>query len=293
MPNRLQGGDAHHHKSHHETANGVDATQLYLTEIGFTPLLSVEEETHYGRLAAKGDKKAKNKMIESNLRLVVKIARHYCHRGMDFIDLIEEGNLGLMHSIDKFDPERGFRFSTYATWWIRQTIERAIINQTRTVRLPVHVVKELNVYLRAGRELAKKLNHEPTPEEIAEYLDKPVEDIKKMLDYNEHMTSIDVSVTGQDDDDRTLLDMLSQENNPMDSIIEEDLQIHIEAWLAELNYHQKEIIIRRFGFEGYEPSTLEEIGKEVGVTRERVRQIQTDALKVLRKILMQNGLMKS
>jgi RNA polymerase nonessential primary-like sigma factor len=291
MSGRLNEGANKH--SHHGVKNDADATQIYLAEIGYTPLLSAEEETHFGRLAIKGDISAKRKMIESNLRLVVKIARHYCHRGLDFIDLIEEGNLGLMHSIEKFDPERGFRFSTYATWWIRQTIERAIINQTRTVRLPVHVVKELNVYLRAGRELTKKINHDASPEEIAEYLDKPIEDVKKMLDYNEHITSIDAQVYDKEGDDRTLLDVLSEENsNPMDALIADDLHDHIETWLNQLNYYQKEIIVRRFGFEGFEPTTLEEIGKEVGVTRERVRQIQSDALKVLRKILSQNGITK-
>jgi len=291
MSGKLNGGKNKH--SQQVVNDNIDATQMYLSEIGFRPLLSAEEEAHYGRLTVKGDKLAKQKMIESNLRLVVKIARHYCHRGLDFIDLIEEGNLGLMHSIDKFDPERGFRFSTYATWWIRQTIERAIINQTRTVRLPVHVVKELNVYLRAARELTKKLNHDPSPEEIANFLDKPVDEVKKMLDYNEHTMSVDAHVNEHDGDDRTLLDMLSEENsNPMDALIAEDLHVHIEEWLRQLNYYQKEIIIRRFGLEGYDPTTLEEIGKEVGVTRERVRQIQGDALKILRKILTQNGISK-
>ena len=149
----------------------LDATQLYLGEIGFSPLLSAEEEVYFSRKSLKGCEKSRNRMIESNLRLVVKIARRYNNRGLALLDLIEEGNLGLIRAVEKFDPERGFRFSTYATWWIRQTIERAIMNQTRTIRLPIHVVKELNVYLRTARELAHKLDHEPTAEEIAEKLD--------------------------------------------------------------------------------------------------------------------------
>ena len=152
----------------------MDATQLYLGEIGYSPLLTAQEEVFFARKALRGDAAARKRMIESNLRLVVKIARRYNNRGLALLDLVEEGNLGLIRAVEKFDPERGFRFSTYATWWIRQTIERAIMNQTRTIRLPIHVVKELNVYLRAARELAQKLDHEPTCEEIADMLDKPV-----------------------------------------------------------------------------------------------------------------------
>jgi len=159
----------------------MDATRLYLSEIGFSPLLSAEEEVHYSRLALQGDEAGRRRMIESNLRLVVKIARRYLNRGLALLDLIEEGNLGLIRAVEKFDPERGFRFSTYATWWIRQTIERAIMNQTRTIRLPIHVVKEINVYLRAARQLTQTLDHEPSCEEIAEMLDKPVEDVKRMM----------------------------------------------------------------------------------------------------------------
>lgn len=156
-----------------EVTKNLDATQLYLGEIGFSPLLSAEEEVFFARKSLKGCDASRKRMIESNLRLVVKIARRYNNRGLALLDLIEEGNLGLIRAVEKFDPERGFRFSTYATWWIRQTIERAIMNQTRTIRLPIHVVKELNVYLRTARELTQKLDHEPTAEEIAESLDRP------------------------------------------------------------------------------------------------------------------------
>lgn len=174
----------------------LDATQLYLGEIGFSPLLSAEEEVYFSRKALKGCEKSRNRMIESNLRLVVKIARRYNNRGLALLDLIEEGNLGLIRAVEKFDPERGFRFSTYATWWIRQTIERAIMNQTRTIRLPIHVVKELNVYLRTARELAQKLDHEPTAEEIAEKLQVPSADVSRMLKLNEKITSVDTPLGG-------------------------------------------------------------------------------------------------
>jgi RNA polymerase nonessential primary-like sigma factor len=166
----------------------LDATQLYLNEIGYSPLLSADEEKHFSRLALKGDESGRRRMIESNLRLVVKISRRYINRGLTLLDLIEEGNLGLIRAVEKFDPERGFRFSTYATWWIRQTIERAIMNQTRTIRLPIHVVKELNVYLRAARELTQKLDHEPSADEIADMLDKPKADVERLLGLNERVT---------------------------------------------------------------------------------------------------------
>src|SRR5690349_11329380 len=177
-------------------SRALDATQLYLNEIGFSPLLSPEEEVHFARLSQKGDIPSRRRMIESNLRLVVKIARRYSNRGLALLDLIEEGNLGLIRAVEKFDPERGFRFSTYATWWIRQTIGRAIMNQTRTIRLPIHIVKELNVYLRTARELSHKLDHEPSAEEIAEQLDKPVDDVSRMLRLNERITSVDTPLGG-------------------------------------------------------------------------------------------------
>ena len=182
-----------------DKSKNLDATQMYLGEIGFSPLLSAEEEVYFSRRALKGDEASRKRMIVSNLRLVVKIARRYNNRGLALLDLVEEGNLGLIRAVEKFDPERGFRFSTYATWWIRQTIERAIMNQTRTIRLPIHVVKELNVYLRASRELSQKLDHEPTAEEIAESLHKPVRDVTKMLRLNERITSVDTPVGGEND----------------------------------------------------------------------------------------------
>src|SRR5476649_2697301 len=186
----------------------LDATQLYLGEIGYSPLLTAEEEVYFARRALRGDVPSRRRMIESNLRLVVKIARRYSNRGLALLDLIEEGNLGLIRAVEKFDPERGFRFSTYATWWIRQTIERAIMNQTRTIRLPIHVVKELNVYLRAARELLKTQDHEPTYQDIADAVDKPVEDVKNMLDLNEHIMSLDSVMGNENNAGRPLLDAL-------------------------------------------------------------------------------------
>lgn len=268
----------------------LDATQLYLGEIGFSPLLSAEEEVYFSRKALKGCEKSRNRMIESNLRLVVKIARRYNNRGLALLDLIEEGNLGLIRAVEKFDPERGFRFSTYATWWIRQTIERAIMNQTRTIRLPIHVVKELNVYLRTARELAQKLDHEPTAEEIAEKLQVSSVDVSRMLKLNEKITSVDIPLGG--DNDKALLDVLADDDNvgPDYKVQDEDISNSVVKWLNELNTKQREVLARRFGLLGYEPSTLEDVGAEIGLTRERVRQIQVEALKRLRDLLGAQGL---
>lgn len=273
-----------------EGPSSLDATQIYLSEIGFSPLLTAEEEVYFSRLALKGDEASRKRMIESNLRLVVKISRRYNNRGLPLLDLIEEGNLGLIRAVEKFDPERGFRFSTYATWWIRQTIERAIMNQTRTIRLPIHVVKELNIYLRTARELVQKLDHEPTAEDVAAELDVPVEDVSKMLRLNERIASVD-SPFGSDGE-KVLLDVLPDEKNdgPESDLQTNDIKNNIVHWLNELNPKQREVLARRFGLMGYEAATLEDVGMEIGLTRERVRQIQVEALKRLRDILSQQDL---
>ncbi|MGD8109930.1 RNA polymerase sigma factor RpoS [Vibrio sp. TRT 21S02] len=272
------------------SAKSLDATQLYLGEIGFSPLLTAEEEVLYARRALRGDEAARKRMIESNLRLVVKISRRYSNRGLALLDLIEEGNLGLIRAVEKFDPERGFRFSTYATWWIRQTIERALMNQTRTIRLPIHVVKELNIYLRTARELSQKLDHEPTAEEIANQLDKPVDDVSKMLRLNERISSVDTPIGG--DGEKALLDIIpdAKYSDPEVSTQDDDIKDSLIHWLDELNPKQKEVLARRFGLLGYEPSTLEEVGREINLTRERVRQIQVEGLRRLREILIKQGL---
>lgn len=268
----------------------LDATQLYLNEIGYSPLLTADEEKHYARLARKGSEEGRKRMIESNLRLVVKISRRYINRGLTLLDLIEEGNLGLIRAVEKFDPERGFRFSTYATWWIRQTIERAIMNQTRTIRLPIHVVKELNVYLRAARELTQKLDHEPSAEEIADMLDRPAADVKRLLGLNERVTSVDTPVGPESD--RTVVDTIADTAacDPSQLLQDSDIKDSIATWLDELSDKQREVVSRRFGLRGYESSTLEVVGREIGLTRERVRQIQVEALKRLRSIMENQGL---
>ncbi len=267
----------------------LDATRLYLNEIGFSPLLTAEEEVKFARLAQKNNVAARRRMIESNLRLVVKIARRYMNRGLALLDLIEEGNLGLIRAVEKFDPERGFRFSTYATWWIRQTIERGLMNQTRTIRLPIHIVKEINIYLRAARRLAQRLEREPSPEDVARELDRPLEDVKRMLGLNERIASVDSPLDR--DSDRTLIDTIPDEHNrdPARMLQDDDMQRHIDAWLAQLNDKQRAVVERRFGLDGREIATLEEVGNEIGVTRERVRQIQIEALRRLRHILEREG----
>ncbi len=267
----------------------LDATRLYLNEIGFSPLLSAEEEIHFGRLLQAGDVAARQRMIESNLRLVVKIARRYMNRGLALLDLIEEGNLGLIRAVEKFDPERGFRFSTYATWWIRQTIERALMNQTRTIRLPIHIVKEINIYLRAARQLAQTLDREPSPEDVAQMLDRPLEEVRRMLGLNERTASVDMPL--DQDSERSLLDTIPDDQNvdPLRILQDDDMQRNLDAWLSQLSDKQRVVVERRFGLRGREVATLEEVGTEIGVTRERVRQIQIEALRRLRHILEREG----
>ncbi len=267
----------------------ADATQIYLREIGYSALLTAKEEVYFGRLCQKGDEAARKRMIESNLRLVVKIARRYINRGLTFLDLIEEGNLGLIRAVEKFDPERGFRFSTYATWWIRQTIERAIMNQTRTIRLPVHILKEINVYQRAAKQLAQQLDHEPNAEEIAEMLDVPVQNVKRMLYLDDKTASMDAPL--ESDPDRTLLDAIPDEksSDPAEVLQNEKVLQHIDEWLRSLNDKQREVVERRFGLRGRDVATLEKVGLDVGVTRERVRQIQVEALAKLRTLLETRG----
>jgi len=271
------------------TEGDLDATRLYLGEIGFSPLLTAEEEVFYARKSRSGEEEARKRMIESNLRLVVKIARRYMNRGLALLDLIEEGNLGLIRAVEKFDPEKGFRFSTYATWWIRQTIERALMNQTRTVRLPIHVVKEINIYLRAARRLSQTLDREPSPEDVADLLDRPIEEVKRMLGLNERVTSVDFPTS--QNSDKSLLDTIPDEQNVDPSLLlqNSDVQKHIDIWLSQLSDKQCAVVERRFGLHGNEVATLEEIGNELGVTRERVRQIQIEAIKRLRQIMEREG----
>ena len=265
----------------------LDATRIYLSEIGYAPLLSAEEEVYFARLAQRGNESARRRMIESNLRLVVKIARHYLNRGLALLDLIEEGNLGLIRAVEKFDPERGFRFSTYATWWIRQTIERALMNQTRTVRLPIHIVKQINSYLRTSRRLAQRLDHDPSAEDVAQAMDRPASDVEHMMSLNEREVSIDAAGA----QDRTLLDTLPDEtwSDPSEVLQDAEVMECIENWLNALNDKQREVVEWRFGLHGQEAATLEEVGNRIGVTRERVRQIQVEALRRLREMIERSG----
>ena len=272
-----------------------DVTQLYLNDIGASPLLTAVEELTLARLVRAGDFSARQKMIESNLRLVVSIAKHYLNRGIPIADLIEEGNLGLIHALEKFDPERGFRFSTYATWWIRQNIERAIMNQSRTIRLPVHVVKELNLILRALRHLKSEGPHaaHDFAEEVAHLLDKPIEEIRHFLTLNEGTSSLDAPL--EIDPELSISDAIAADpsGNP------EYLFQHVEAgervaeWVAQLSDKQRYVLERRYGLNGCETFTLEQLAIDLDLTRERVRQIQIEALGKLRKKLSREGVTKA
>jgi len=268
----------------------LDNIQIYFNEIGIAPLLTAEEEIHYSRLALQGDEAARQRMIVSNLRLVVTIAKRYYPRDLTLLDLIEEGNLGLIRAVEKFDPELGFRFSTYATWWIRQTIERALMNQTRAVRLPIHIVKELNLYLRTARELMQELDQEPSPEDIAAKLDKPVTQVKKILKLNERSISMDMPVNA--DSTKPFIDTLADHRlaNPANLLQDTNLAECVDTWLDELSDVQKKVLVLRFGLRGSEPATLEDVGKEINLTRERVRQIQIEALQRMREILASQNL---
>jgi RNA polymerase nonessential primary-like sigma factor len=266
-----------------------DITQMYLHEIGQNPLLSAEEELALARRAKNGDFAARQAMIERNLRLVVSIAKHYLNRGLALADLIEEGNLGLIHALDKFDPERGFRFSTYATWWIRQSVERAIMMQVRTIRLPVHVVKELNIVLRALRHLETNTERDPSIEDVAHLLGKSVSQVRRVLGYREHVSSLDapldidplLSVGEALPDESSLTPELLLQNA--------EIEVWVKQWLSDLGERQRHIIESRYGLNGQESMTLEELAEQLGLTRERVRQIQLEALQQLRKRLRRQG----
>jgi len=270
-----------------------DVTQMYLNEIGQHVLLTAEEELALARAMAAGDFSARQRLIEHNLRLVVSIAKHYTNRGLALPDLIEEGNLGLIHALGKFDAERGFRFTTYATWWIRQAVERAIMNQSRTIRLPAHVVKELNVVLRALRHLemhAQPEGREATLEDVAHLIDRPIEKVRSVLKFNERMTSLDAPV------DRnagmSIGEGLADENAIAPELILHNAAIEgwVRQWLEELNERQRTVIERRYGLNGRDVATLEDLAGQIGVTRERVRQIQAEALDKLRDRLKRKGL---
>ena len=267
-----------------------DTTQIYFNDIGQNALLSVEEEVRHARRVREGDFSARQTMIEHNLRLVVNIAKHYNGRGLQLLDLIEEGNLGLIHALEKFDPERGFRFSTYATWWIRQSIERAIMCQSRTIRLPVHVIKELNMVLRAMRHLETHSERNPTADDVSHLVDLPVDRVRRLLSLNERMTSLDAPL--DIDPMLSVGESIADENTLPPDVGLENIEIghHVHAWLNQLNERQRSVIERRYGLNGLEIHTLEQLAQSLDLTRERVRQIQIEALASLRKILRRSGL---
>jgi RNA polymerase nonessential primary-like sigma factor len=271
-----------------------DTTQRYLTRIGQKPLLKPEQELHFATLARQGDFEARQVMIEHNLRLVVSIAKHYVNRGVILLDLIEEGNLGLMHSIGKFEPERGFRFSTYATWWIRQSIERAIMNQARTIRLPVHRLRELNLVLRAKYHLEARMlaPQNAKVEDIAHFIERSIEEVQAILGMADTVTSLDTPLDG--DPQSTLLDLIAnaQENGPEAHAEQHEMMSMVQHWLASIPPKQRLVIMRRYGLDQGNPATLEEIAEEMGITRERVRQIQQEGLQKLKRVMNARGLRK-
>jgi RNA polymerase nonessential primary-like sigma factor len=273
----------------------ADLVQRYLQQISSKPLFTPTEELATATKAKAGDFLARQAMIEHNLRLVVSIAKTYMNRGLPFPDLIEEGNLGLMHALDKFDPERGFRFSTYATWWIRQSVEKALMSQVRTVRLPVHVIREINQVLRARRFLEQALAAEarsPQIEDIASLTGKSIEDVVDALAMAEHSTSLDAPRNL--DPGTSLLDFISDERiaGPDQGVERSQLDEMLYSWLKGLKDDQQVVVVRRFGLDNQEPATLEEVAKEIKLSKERVRQIQQEALMKLKKYLQSHGLDK-
>jgi len=263
-----------------------DSVRLYLREIGKIPLLSNEEEVDLAYRIVKGEKKAKDKMVEANMRLVVSIAKRYSGRGLDFLDLIQEGNTGLLRAVEKFDPDKGFKFSTYATWWIRQAITRAIADQARTIRIPVHMVETINKVLRATRKLTNELNREPTVEEIAKEMGMEPEKVDYVMKIKQDIASLDATVGRDgDDEDSVLGDFIEDEGrvSPEDAAAAQMLKEQIAEILSSLSEREQKVVKLRFGIGGGRPHTLEEVGAEFSVTRERIRQIEAKALSKLRK----------
>ena len=263
-----------------------DSVRLHLREIGKIPLLSAEEELELAKRVVEGDKKAKDKMAEANMRLVVSIAKRYSGRGLDFLDLIQEGHTGLLRAVEKFDPEKGFKFSTYATWWIRQAITRAIADQARTIRIPVHMVETINKLLRTQRRMTQELNREPTIEELAKELEMEPERVEYVIKIKQDISSLDAGV-GRDgeDEDSVLGDFIEDEDSatPEESASSQLLKEQVQSVLSTLSEREQKIIKMRFGLENGKSHTLEEVGQEFAVTRERIRQIEAKALAKLRK----------
>ncbi len=263
-----------------------DSVRLYLREIGKIPLLSSEEELELAQRVIAGDKKAKDKMAEANMRLVVSIAKRYSGRGLDFLDLIQEGNTGLLRAVEKFDPDKGFKFSTYATWWIRQAITRAIADQARTIRIPVHMVETINKLLRTQRRMTQELNREPTIEELAKELEMEPEKIEYVIKIKQDISSLDAGVGRDGDEEESVLgDFIEDEDtiSPEDSATNQLLKEKVQEVLSSLSDREQKIVRMRFGLDTGKSHTLEEVGQEFAVTRERIRQIEAKALAKLRK----------
>lgn len=263
-----------------------DSVRLYLREIGKIPLLNAEEELELAHKVVAGDKKAKDKMAEANMRLVVSIAKRYSGRGLDFLDLIQEGNTGLLRAVEKFDPDKGFKFSTYATWWIRQAITRAIADQARTIRIPVHMVETINKLLRTQRRMTQELNREPTVDELAKELEMEPEKVEYVMKIKQDITSLDAGVGRDGDDEESFLrDFIEDEDSatPEESASSQLLKEQVQSILSTLSDREQKIIKMRFGLENGKSHTLEEVGQEFAVTRERIRQIEAKALAKLRK----------
>lgn len=267
----------------------LDPATLYLNAIGILPLLTAAQEVVLAREVAQGVPGSRGRMIEANLRLVVSIAKRYQGRGLSLLDLIEEGNLGLIRAVEKFDPELGYRFSTYATWWIKQNIDRALMNQASPVRLPVHVVKDLAQCIRAVMRLRSQLQREPTPAEVASHMGRPEPSVRNMLGNQLRFCSTDLPLA--DAPDLTFIDTVASpdDHQPATQLEEQDLKQNVDQWLELLPAKHREIIARRFGLRGFESATLEEVGKEIGLTRERVRQLQLEAMAKLRRIMEREG----
>ncbi len=261
-----------------------DSVRLYLREIGKIPLLTPEEELALAHRVVAGEKRAKDKMAEANMRLVVSIAKRYVGRGLDLLDLIQEGNTGLLRAVEKFDPDKGFKFSTYATWWIRQAITRAIADQARTIRIPVHMVETINKLLRTQRRLTQELNREPSNEEIAKELEIEVDKVEHIMKIKQDISSLDASVR-DDEEDSVLGDFIEDEDtiSPEESATGQLLKEHVKDMLSVLSEREQKILKLRFGLEDGKSHTLEEVGQEFNVTRERIRQIEAKALAKLRK----------
>lgn len=268
-----------------------DITNLYLKSLS-KPLLNASEEAELAIRIKSGDKEAFSQMVECNLRLVVRMAKRYMNKGLAFLDLIEEGNMGLIHAVEKFDHTLGFRFSTYATWWIKQNIERALLNQARTIRIPIHVLKELNSHLRSMSVLRKQLQREPTIQELATFIKKPLDEVKKVLSASKTMSSLD---DVYDDSGRPSIETISNDNEltPLQTLEKNNLCQQLSQWLNQLNENQRTVLAMRFGLSGHDPHTLEAIGVQIGLTRERVRQIQIEGLKKLSEIAAANQVSKS